>query len=66
MKKTFTLFWALIFLLGGLAYAQNYSGLAPKTNRLGTEKTISPTKGAKAIEAGTDITCSRKWRWNGL
>ncbi|MGI6079158.1 MAG: CARDB domain-containing protein [Fastidiosipilaceae bacterium] len=62
MKKTFTLFWALIFLLGGLAYAQNYSGLAPKTNRLGTEKTISPTKGAKAIEAGTDITCSRKWR----
>ena len=60
MKKTFTLFLALTFLLGGLAYAQNYNGLAPKTNRLSAEKTTSPTKGAKAITEAT-ITSLNGW-----
>jgi len=61
MKKFFTLFWALTFLLGGLAYAQNYSGLAAKTNRLSAEKTIPNTKGSKAIDPTTTITCSSLW-----
>ena len=60
MKKTFTLFLTLTFLIGGLAYAQNYSGLA-KNNRLSAEKTISPTKGTKAIDSATTITCSSFW-----
>jgi len=60
MKKTFTLFLALTFLLGGLAYAQNYSGLAPKTNRLCAEKTTPPTKGGKAITEAT-ITSLNGW-----
>ncbi len=60
MKKTFTLFLALTFLLGGLAYAQNYNGLAPKTNRLSAEKTIPPTKGAKSITEAT-ITSLNGW-----
>ena len=61
MKKTFTLFLALTFLLGGLAYAQNCNGLAPKANRLSAEKTILPTKGTKAIDSATTITCSSFW-----
>jgi len=60
MKKTFTLFLALTFLLGGLAYAQNYNGLAPKTNRLCAEKTTPPTKGAKSITEAT-ITSLNGW-----
>ncbi|HOS57581.1 MAG TPA: hypothetical protein PLB66_03000, partial [Bacteroidales bacterium] len=60
MKKTFTLFLALTFLLGGLAYAQNYNGLAPKTNRLSAEKTIPPTKGAKSITEAT-VTNLNGW-----
>jgi len=60
MKKTFTLFLALTFLLGGLAYAQNYSGLT-KNNRLSIGKAIPATKGTKAIDSATTITCSSLW-----
>jgi len=60
MKKTFTLFLALTFLLGGLAYAQNYSGLT-KNNRLSIGKAIPATKGTKAIDSTTTITCSSLW-----